>query len=113
LVMTVAPSHSSGFERVLVVISEFNRGSGCPRRRAASADLAERPSGIEEAAEPVGIEPAEPMAGSSDLLDDQVQPFGRPVGGAGGMLIEDLSTSAAQGSDPGSESRGLRLLRSR
>ncbi len=37
-------------------------------------------TGVEEAAEPIVVEPSEPVAGAFHFLDDQIQAFGWPVG---------------------------------
>ena len=47
--------------------------------------------------EPVVVEPAEPVAGSFDLLDDEVHRFGGSVGGAGVMMVQDLGAPPGEG----------------
>jgi hypothetical protein len=60
---------------------------------------------VEQDAEPVVVEPSEAVPGAFDLLHAQVQSFGRPVGGAGGLAGEDLGSlwreGVAQRSDLG------------
>ena len=46
---------------------------------------------MEEAAEPVVVEPSEFVAGPFDLFDAQIQSFGGSVGGAGVVMVEDLA----------------------
>lgn len=60
---------------------------------------------MEEADEPVVVEPAEPVAGQFDLLDDQVQGFGGPVGCAGEVVVEDLGALSGEGASEGRMSR--------
>ena len=47
-------------------------------------------SGVEEAAEPVVVEPSESVAGSFHLFDDQIEPLGGSVRCAGVVMVEDL-----------------------
>ena len=52
---------------------------------------------VEEDAESVVVEIAEPVAASFDLFDGQVQSFGGAVGGAGAVVVEDLGLPSVEG----------------
>ena len=52
---------------------------------------------MEQDAEPVVVEVAEPVAASFDLFDGQVQSFGGAVGSAGAVVVEDLGLPFGEG----------------
>jgi len=54
-------------------------------------------SGVEEEAEPVVVESSESVAGSFQLFDDQVEPFGGSVRCAGVVMVEDLCSPPGEG----------------
>src|SRR5215212_1741330 len=58
---------------------------------------------MEEYAEPVVVEGAEAVAAAFHLLHAQVQPFGRPVGGAGVVVGEDLGAPRGERLAQGAE----------
>ena len=53
--------------------------------------------GVEQHPQPVVLEGAEAMAAPLDLLHEQVQPFGRAVGGTGVVMGQDLGAPSSQG----------------
>jgi len=52
---------------------------------------------VEEHAEPIVLEAAEPVAGALDALDAQVEALGGAVGGAGVVVGEDLGAPRPEG----------------
>ena len=58
---------------------------------------------VEEDAEPIVVEVAEPVAASFDLFDGQVQSFGGAVGSAGAVVVEDLGLPFGEGPSEASD----------